>query len=374
MFTATPTPTAAPQRPGAPGPDGRSTEQPEPTPQQQGARLLGQVAGYVGHRTVAMGLRTGLVRALATAEDGTTPKALAAHLGLDAGYVRVWCRAAVATGLCETDSAAADSGVAVRLARHVGALLLDEEHPAYLGGVFEVLEQPEVFDRFECSLADGSRMWWSDCRPEWIDGVAGTGRPFYTRLVPGGLQRIPGLAERLAAGGTVLDSSCGSGAGLLRLAASYPACRIVGVDGDAFSLRRAADRLHAASLADRCELIESPLEELTLTEPVTVIVNNISMHECRDIDRATDRLAAALEPGGYLVISDFPFPDTVSGLRTAAGQVMSGIQFFEAQIDDQLLPRAAYPALLARHGFTDIDQFDLAPVHAVTHGRVPPRD
>jgi hypothetical protein len=50
---------------------------------------------------------------------------------------------------------------------------------------------------------------------------------------------------------------------------------------------------------------------------------------------------------------------------------MSGIQFFEAQIDDQLLPRAAYPALLDRHGFTGVDQFDLAPVHTVTYGRAP---
>ena len=48
---------------------------------------------------------------------------------------------------------------------------------------------------------------------------------------------------------------------------------------------------------------------------------------------------------------------------------MAGIQFFEAQIDDRLLPRTAYDALLARHGFTDAGWFQLAPVHAVTYGR-----
>ena len=343
----------------------------EPTPQQQGARLLGQVAGYVAHRTIAMGLRTGLIGALAASGGGLRPAELAARVGADADFTAVWCRAAVSVGLCDSDSPATDPVEAIRLAPHVGALLLDEDHPAYVGGVFEVLEQPEVFGRFEQSLADGARMWWSDCRPEWIEGVAGTGRPFYTRLIPGGLQRIPGLAEKLAAGCTVLDSSCGSGAGLVRLASSYPACRILGVDGDGFSLQRAADRLRDAGLGDRCELIESPLEELTVAEPVSVIINNISMHECRDLDRATDRLAAALEPDGHLVISDFPFPDTMAGLRSVPGQVMSGIQFFEAQIDDQLLPRAAYPALLDRHGFTGVDQFDLAPVHTVTYGRAP---
>ncbi len=50
---------------------------------------------------------------------------------------------------------------------------------------------------------------------------------------------------------------------------------------------------------------------------------------------------------------------------------MCGIQFFEAQIDDQLLPRAAYDELLTRHGFTNLDSFTLSPVHAVTHARKP---
>ena len=58
-------------------------------------------------------------------------------------------------------------------------------------------------------------------------------------------------------------------------------------------------------------------------------------------------------------------------LRTTAGRIMSGIQFFEAQIDDQLLPRAAYDDLLARHGFTDIGSHPLTPMLALTYGRNP---
>ena len=50
---------------------------------------------------------------------------------------------------------------------------------------------------------------------------------------------------------------------------------------------------------------------------------------------------------------------------------MTGIQFFEAQIDDQLLPRAVYDDLLARHGFTDLGSVQLTPMHALTWGRRP---
>jgi ubiquinone/menaquinone biosynthesis C-methylase UbiE len=340
------------------------------TIQDQAPVLLAQVAGYVGHRTIAIGLRTGLIRALAES-PGATPDALADRLDLDAFYVSVWCRSAFAAGICERAPGGSGGHGRYRLAPHVDTLLLDTSSPAYVGGVFLLLEQREMFDRFEESLPSGERMWWDDCDPDWIAGVAGTGTPFYTRLVPGGLARVPDLAGRLAAGCRIADTACGAGVGVVRLASAYPECHVTGLDGDAHSLELARKRVAEAGIGDRVAFVHSPLEEMRLDEPVTVVVNNISMHECRDIDRVTENVLGMLEPGGWFVISDFPFPDTDAGLRTAPGRIMCGIQFFEAQIDDQLLPRASYDDLLTRHGFTDIGSFALSPMHAVTYGRRP---
>lgn len=328
----------------------------------QAPKLVGHIAGYVAHRTISMGLRQGLVRALAD-NPGSSADDLAAALGLDPFYVSVWCRSAVAAGVLDRT----DAGF--RLADHLATLLLDDQSPAYVGGVFRVMEADEMFGRFEENFASGSRMWWNDTSAAWITAVAGTGTPFYTRLVPGGLAQVPGLTEQLEAGCRVVDTACGSGVGLVRLARQYPRCELVGVDGDAHSMDQARARLAEAGLADRVELICSPLEEMALQRPARLIINNISMHECRDIDRVAGTVGAALEPGGWFVISDFPFPDTDDGLRTPPGRVMSGIQFFEAQIDDQLLPRAAYDDLLARHGFTEIASANLTPMHALTWGR-----
>ena len=341
----------------------------------QAPKLLAHVAGYVGHRTVALGLRSGLIAALAEAAAPLSPDELAETVELDPFYVAVWCRSALAAGICDVDGPDQPIGLDGRyaLAPHMATLLLDESHPAYAGGVFTVLEQHEVFDRFEQSLATGARLWWDGCSADWISGVAGTGAPFYTRLVPGGLAQVPGLADRLEAGCRLLDAACGAGTGLVRLATTYPACTVVGADGDRRSLDAAQRRLLAAGVSERCRLVHTPLEELALDEPVSCVVNNISMHECRDIDRVTQNVRAALEPGGWFVISDFPFPDTLDGLRSVPGQVMSGIQFFEAQIDDQLLPRAAYDELLARHGFNDIGSVALNATHALTFGRAPLR-
>jgi SAM-dependent methyltransferase len=335
-----------------------------PTLAETAPTVLSLLAGYVGHRTVSLGLRTGLVRALAD-RPGCTADDLAEALDLDPFYVSVWCRAALAAGVTERE------GAGYRLGDHMATLLLDTASPAYAGGVFGVLEAPEVFGRFEQAFATGERMWWDDTSPDWIAAVSGTGTPFYTRLIPGGLDRVPGVAEALAEGCRVIDTACGAGIGLVRLATTYPNSTVVGVDGDQHSVDRARARIAEAGLADRVELVCSALEDFELDVPARVVVNNISMHECRDIDRVTANVRAALEPGGWFVISDFPFPDTDEALRSVPGRIMTGIQFFEAQIDDQLLPRAAYDDLLTRHGFTDLGSVQLTPMHALTYGRRP---
>jgi ubiquinone/menaquinone biosynthesis C-methylase UbiE len=232
-----------------------------------------------------------------------------------------------------------------------------------------VLAQPEIFDRFGESLANGARTWWDRVGPRFIKSVAATGGPFYVRLIPAGLARVPGLPEALGAGARILDTACGAGVGLVRLAAAYPNATVVGADGDAYSLGLAETRLRQHGLEGRVELVHTPLEELDRNAEFDLVINNISMHECRDREVVTRNIARALVPGGRFVISDFPFPDTDDGLRTVPGRIMSGIQFFEAQIDDQLLPVSTYLDLLDRHGFRDVGSFELSPVHAVTYGQ-----
>ncbi|WP_162144846.1 class I SAM-dependent methyltransferase [Arthrobacter castelli] len=335
-----------------------------PDTQTQAGVLLAHTAGFMAHRTIDIGLRSGLLRGIGTS-PGATADELAETLNLDGFYVSVWCRAAFAAAVLER------SGDGYVLAPHVETLLLDRTSPAYIGATYQLMRQPEILDRFEANLATGERLWWDETSPDWIASVAGTGLPFYTRLIPAGLDQIPGAADALARGCRVMDTSCGTGSGLIRLAEAYPLCRITGVDGDQHSIDRAARAVEEAGLSERVRVVRSALEELTIAEPVTVVINNISMHECRDIDVVTKNVKESLEPGGWFVISDFPFPASDEGLRSVPGRIMCGIQFFEAQIDDQLLPRQAYDRLLTAHGFEELGSFVLSPVHAVTYGRKP---
>lgn len=342
----------------------RTAGEATPTVEEQMAEVvMPLVAGYVGHRTIAMGLRQGMFRALAETHVGATHMELAERLGFDPFYTGVWCQAAVAAGVLERD------GERIRLAPHIDRLLLEERSPVHVGPIFTLMEMPEMFDRFEASLASGDRTWWDEASADFIDNVAGTGRPYYLRLVPGGLRAIPGLEDALGEGGRVLETACGAGVGITRIARTYPETTVVGADGDAHSLQKARRRAEEAGVADRVELIETPLEDLDFEDEFTLATNNISMHECRDIDATTANIRQGLKPGGWFVISDVPFPESVDELRTVPGRVMTGIQYWEAQIDDQLLPRDVYDDLLARHGFEDIGSFELTPTHAVTYGR-----
>lgn len=342
------------------------TQSPSPQQeiQQQAGKILSQVAGYVGVKTMEIGLRSGLVEEIAKQPQGISADDLAKKLGFDPLYTLVWCRSAYAAevlDLCENQT--------YILAPHMETLLLNQDFPGNVGGLPAVFTQPEMFDIMAQNLTSGDRIWWDKTSPGWIQGVSATGRAFYNRLIPGGLSQVPGLADKLASGASTADLACGAGAGLIKMAENYPNCTIVGVDGDAHSIEMAKERLKEAGVLDRATLIQSPLEDLNINEEYDLVINNISMHECRDIDKVTANIYRALKPGGYFVISDFPFPESTEDCRTVPARIMCGIQFFEATIDDQLLPVKAYLELLNRHGFKNVDSAGITPVHALTFGR-----
>ena len=47
---------------------------------------------------------------------------------------------------------------------------------------------------------------------------------------------------------------------------------------------------------------------------------------------------------------------------------MSGIQYFEAQIDDQLVSTETFVLMLKDYGFEEVDSFIISPVHNVIYG------
>lgn len=326
----------------------------------QAGVLLGHAAGHVATRTIRIGIDHGLFELIG--EGGPLSSVeLAQASKIDDLYAKVWCRSAFACGTLE-----GHGEDAYTLAPHIETLLLNQSSPGFVGGVFKVMTEPEMFDRFVENLESGDRIWWDETSPAWIDAVGETGGAFNTRFIPGGISAVPGADERLASGTAVLEMACGTGVGLVRMATHYPHLQLVGLDGDAHSLRSARSRIDDSGISDRVQLVHSTMEELNGEGEYDAITINVSMHECRDIEAVAAAIHRALKPGGYFLNSDFPFPSTDDGLRTVPGRIMSGIQFFEALIDDQLLSVDDYLGLYDRHGFGDSGVVELTPVHSIT--------
>ncbi|HIM59872.1 MAG TPA: methyltransferase domain-containing protein [Dehalococcoidia bacterium] len=150
---------------------------------------------------------------------------------------------------------------------------------------------------------------------------------------------------------------------------TVPGTRTYPLEGDAYSITLAKGTVADAGHSDRVSFVQSTLEEFSETEKYDLIFINISWHEARDIDLATKNVRNALKPGGYFVISDFPFPAEKEGLRTIPARVMSGIQYFEAQIDDQLVSTETFVLMLEDYGFEEVDLFIISPVHNVIYGQ-----
>ena len=76
-------------------PDGSQTSQPAgPEVPEQAGKILSQFAGYVGFKTIEMGLNNGLFEALRQHPDGLTADELAGEAGTDEFYTGVWSQAA----------------------------------------------------------------------------------------------------------------------------------------------------------------------------------------------------------------------------------------------------------------------------------------
>ena len=337
----------------------------KPTPDQikeAAGKVISHFGGYLATWTIDIGYRTKLFEVISKHQDGITSVDLAKETGLDTLYVDVWCRNAYGAELLD-----------LKDNRHILSpamteLLLNRYGPAYATGTAQVLVGlREVFVSLREWIKTGERIWWDTAPREFVNAVAESSRTFYTRLL-NFVAENKDIGSKLTTGGTLLEVGVGYGSGLIRFAERFPNAKLIGVDGDAYSLQQAKLNFAQAKIENGVRFVKSTFEDYAENEVADIALINISLHEARDIKRAVTAMYRALKPSGIIVVSEFPYPDTYENLRTPPARVMSGIQYFEAAIEDQLLPTKEFVSLLADAGFRDIRATDLTPLHTVILG------
>ena len=321
----------------------------EPTKQEQWQKLFGCLLGYQATWVIDVGLKAGLLAAIAEAEP-VAEAALSARLGgLDERYLGVWCRAAYAFDLLDWTEAEG-----YRLAPHMRELLLEASDPQFLGGRLQFTAAlHEDFRAFPKYLKEGGVWPRSEHEPFLLRTLESMTKPDAVMICESVLPGVPDLVARLERdGGRILDVGAGAGFAVLRYAERFPTASVIGLEFDA---AQAALARQAVAHEPRIEIRQGDANLLDDHDVYDLVTMNVALHETggpaewRNVLR---RVHAALKPGGTLVVSEMPYPDSVAAYRDQpVYKALAGVQFHEMLVGCGAITQNTLRVLLHEAGF-----------------------
>jgi 2-polyprenyl-3-methyl-5-hydroxy-6-metoxy-1,4-benzoquinol methylase len=261
-------------------------------------RLLGAMTGAATTAMVALGDQLGLYRALADGGPATQDE-LAARTGLAARYLREWLSQQAAAGFLAYQ--AGDGRYA--LSAEAAAVLADEASPAFLaGGATLTRGWFAGIDRLAEAFRTGAGIPWDEQDPAVFDGTERFFRPGYTAsLTTQWIPALPGVADRLAAGGRVADVGCGHGAAAILLARAYPRASVHGYDFHDRSVEVARLRAGLAGVGGRIQF--EPLDATSYpADGFDLICLLDTLHDLGDPGAALAHARKAVAPDGTVLV------------------------------------------------------------------------
>ena len=247
-----------------------------------------------------VGQQLGLYAALA--EIGPADShALAQHTELAERWVREWLYQQACARQIDYDEATDR----FRLSPEAAAVLVDEEHPAYLGGMLQsvvsmydgVADLPE---NFRTGIGQSYEAKGEAC----ACGVERMSRQFQThQLVPRLLPLLDGVVERLDAGIRVADVGCGSATSTIAMGRAFPNSQFVGFDTSRIALRRAHQAIQAAGL-DNVRIADAAHEALPEDGSFELVSTFDVVHDSTHPDKLIDAIRRSLPDDGTWLCAD----------------------------------------------------------------------
>lgn len=296
------------------------------TKEGQALKVFGWSAGAASLRMAYYGLKFGLLRAIAERDEGLTLEELAQTGTVDERYLRAWAKTALAGEILDYD----ESTGRFTLAPFMDALLLDDEDFQYQAGlVTSNAVESRLADRVAGCFTSGEGIPFADYGEEMVDTIHAFSKAAYELFLPSVLlPAVPGLRDRLASGGTILELGCGAGAGLVALAHAFPHCTVTGVDPDPHSISLARQRVDDAVLGERVHAEEMRAEDLTSEDAFDFIYTQISLHEMDDARVVLQNARRALRDGGIILITEIRGPESIEECRGMYNAVLAHIDLF----------------------------------------------
>ncbi len=321
-----------------------------PTAEAQVAKIFEWRRGFNAMHLIDLGVRLGLFKAFAETPD-RTPSEVAATLELHTPYVETWCTTAYSFGLLE-----GDEDRTFRLAPFIDQVLASSGHPRYLGGFVRLGTEFATEDHRFCleAFRTGATVPFQGRSEGFAEVVADSTAGLQVLSARKLLPELPGLKERLDAGGVILDVGCGAGRHLVQLSKAFPQARCVGVDIDPTGMKAARAAVENAGVADRVHLIEWDVANAVPEGSVDAVVMVEVLHEIAPEFRpgVIDACHRALAADGWLMIIDETYPATLAESRKAEFLFPVQTGFEELTWGNVVPTRDAQESLLRGANFT----------------------
>lgn len=266
---------------------------------KQFAKLVfGTLQGAVTAGMIHLGDRLGLYRLLA--ERPATSGELAERSGLNERWVREWLRQQAAARLVEFDAAERFS-----LPPEAVAVLADERHPAFGGGMFSQLPQTmAVLERLPEAFATGLGLPYDAFGPEGARGIERGFAPWYRSfLVPLAIPSLEGVLPKLERGAKVADVGCGGGVALLELAKAFPRAELHGYDLSKHAIARAEQNRAGAGVGN-VHFHDARGEALPADASFDLVLTFDCLHDMTRPAEVAAAIRRALRPDGTWLIAD----------------------------------------------------------------------
>jgi SAM-dependent methyltransferase len=271
-----------------------------------------------------LGDRLGLYRTMA-AGGPLTSQQLATQAGLHERYVREWLLNQTASGYIEYDPQTRRYALPPEHA----IALTDTSHPAYVGGLFHMVEAGlKVEDRINQAFQTGNGLLWSDQAPELFPATDRLFRPGYiANLVQSWIPALGGVEERLVAGGKVADVGCGFGASTILMAQAYPQSHFYGFDTHGPSIMAAQRNAEHAGVSDRVTFAVASAQGFQ-GENYDLIAFFDCLHDMGDPVGAIAHAAEALGSDGTVLIVEPMAADSIEGSVNPVSRLYSAASVF----------------------------------------------
>lgn len=205
---------------------------------------------------------------------------------------------------------------------------------------------------------------WVHTDPDLLRAQGAAGRAAARMMASQGIQRLPGLVERLnAPTARFLDVGAGVGVIAIEMCRTYPSLQVVGLEPAQAPRREALRQIAMAGLSDRIEIRDQSVEALTDTEEFDfAYVPQVFLPDDAFL-RGLETVWRALRPGGWVSLPVISAPG--NEVRPAVARLQNTLWGGRARLVEDVAEAATGA------GFVEVQTRSLGGTrHAVT-GRRP---